>query len=171
MGAGIVPVSLNGDKLVFLFGKENKYNDTPGYSDFGGGREKNETNFQTAIREGSEELMGFIGNKNKIKKYLKQGKLSIVENNYEMFLFYYPYDEMLPYYFNNAMSYLEGFLPEKEIQTRTCFEKSSIKWMTIEELKKDRSKFRHFLKRHIDTIKKNEDKILSFVKNQQKMSN
>ena len=69
------------------------------------------------------------------------------------------------------MSYLEGFLPEKEIQTRTCFEKSSIKWMTIEELKKDRSKFRHFLKRHIDTIKKNEDKILSFVKNQQKMSN
>ena len=41
MGAGIVPVSLKGDKVVFLFGKENKYNDTPGYSDFGGGREKN----------------------------------------------------------------------------------------------------------------------------------
>jgi len=167
MGAGIVPVSLKDGKLFFLFGKENKYNDTQGYADFGGGKEKNETNYQTAIREGSEELMGFIGNKNKIKKYLRSGKLSIVENNYEMFLFYYPYDEKLPFYFNNAISYLEGFLPESEIKARACFEKSFIKWMTIEDLKKERSKFRHFLKRHIDTIKNNEEKIKNFIKNQQ----
>ena len=35
MGAGIVPVGIKKGEIVFLFGKENKYNSIQGFSDFG----------------------------------------------------------------------------------------------------------------------------------------
>ena len=38
MGAGILPTTIHNDKLYFLFGKENQYEDSAeGFSDFGGG--------------------------------------------------------------------------------------------------------------------------------------
>ena len=53
MGAGILPTTIYKNKLYFLFGKENKYEDSaPGFSDFGGGKDNDETYLQTAIREG-----------------------------------------------------------------------------------------------------------------------
>ena len=67
MGAGILPTSIHRGKLYFLFGKENKYADTPGFSDIGGGQDGNETFLQCAIREGTEELTGFLG-RSKINK-------------------------------------------------------------------------------------------------------
>ena len=60
MGAGLLPICIYKNKIYFLFGKENYTNDTPGWSDFGGGREKNETDIETASREGAEELNGFL---------------------------------------------------------------------------------------------------------------
>ena len=70
MGAGILPTTIYNGKLYFLFGKENKYADSPGWSDFGGGTDNNETFRETALREGSEELIGFLGDKHEIKKLL-----------------------------------------------------------------------------------------------------
>ena len=71
MGAGILPTTLINGKLHFLFGKENKYEDSAhGFSDFGGGTDDNETFMQTAIREGGEELTGFLGSD--LKKMLKK---------------------------------------------------------------------------------------------------
>lgn len=57
MGGGIIPVATDGVKVYFLFGKEVEDGK---WSDFGGGREKIETPFQTAVREGGEELCGFL---------------------------------------------------------------------------------------------------------------
>ena len=171
MGAGIVPVGLKNGELVFLFGKENKYNSIQGLSDFGGGKERNESNIQTATREGAEELMGFIGNQNKIKKLLKIGHFNIKENNYEMFLFFFPYDEKLPYYFNNSMSFLENFLPTQDIEKKTCFEKSFIKWMTLKEMEKNKNKFRFFIRKHIDVIKEKKKEIEIFIKKQSTLLN
>jgi hypothetical protein len=37
MGAGVLPATIHNNKIYFLFGKENKFADTPGWSDFGGG--------------------------------------------------------------------------------------------------------------------------------------
>ena len=70
MGAGILPTTIHNNKLYFLFGKENKYADTPGWSDIGGGTDNDETFMQTAMREGAEELTGFLGMENDIKKLL-----------------------------------------------------------------------------------------------------
>ena len=73
MGAGILPTTIYNNKLYFLFGKEGKFEDNaPGYSDFGGGSDTNETFFNTATREASEELTGFLGDKKDICKLLKK---------------------------------------------------------------------------------------------------
>ena len=47
MGAGILPTCIYKGKLYFLFGKENKYGDTQGWSDFGGGTDNSETFIQS----------------------------------------------------------------------------------------------------------------------------
>ena len=48
-----------------------------GWSDFGGKMEMGETPYKAALREGSEELTGFLGNDNDIKRYL----IKIIMNN------------------------------------------------------------------------------------------
>ncbi len=60
VAGSILPISFNTKgELCFLFGKENPMEDSAkGFSDFGGRLENNETPFQGALREGSEELTG-----------------------------------------------------------------------------------------------------------------
>ena len=72
MGGSILPVTLHNNKIYFLFGKERDIDENPGWSDFGGGTDKGETLFQTAIREGGEELTGFLGSDNEIRKMLNK---------------------------------------------------------------------------------------------------
>ena len=65
MGAGILPVSFNGVCMVFLLGKEHNNQ----WSDFGGSSlNKHETKFNTAIREGYEELSGLLGTEKELKE-------------------------------------------------------------------------------------------------------
>ena len=59
MGAGILPVAKIKNKLYFLFAVEVSDNK---WSDFGGKSEKNETTYNTAIREGYEETFFFNNN-------------------------------------------------------------------------------------------------------------
>ena len=62
VAASILPVALHKGKIYFLFGKENEMEDSaPGFSDFGGRVENSESIMETALREGSEELCGFLG--------------------------------------------------------------------------------------------------------------
>ena len=103
MGAGILPTTIHNGKLYFLFGKENKYADTPGWSDFGGGTDNNESFLQTAIREGGEEMTGFLGSDSELEKMLKtRGTYNIDgERKYRMHIFSYDYNPSLPFYYNN----------------------------------------------------------------------
>ena len=64
MGAGILPVTIFKGSILFLLGKERYNSDY--WSDFGGSTIPKETIFQTAIREGYEELDGFLGNKEEL---------------------------------------------------------------------------------------------------------
>ena len=79
MGAGILPVTVHRGKVYFLFSREyiGSKDDGGLWSDFGGSKEKNESFFDTAVREGYEESGGFLGNKSDIKKGKKYRK-----NNY-----------------------------------------------------------------------------------------
>ena len=63
MGAGLLPVAIYKNMLIFLMGKERN---SMLWCDFGGSKEKGETYFQTALREGYEESDKIIGSKNNL---------------------------------------------------------------------------------------------------------
>ena len=83
VASSILPVAIHKGNLYFLFGKENQMEDSAkGFSDFGGGVEGNETIMETALREGSEELSGFLGDSKAIKALLQRGVYKLSHKNY-----------------------------------------------------------------------------------------
>lgn len=90
MGAGILPTCIYKNKLYFLFGKENKYADTPGFAEFGGGHDDKESHFETAIREGTEELTGFLGSEDELRKILKNTEHIILTGKIRIERIFFP---------------------------------------------------------------------------------
>lgn len=171
MGAGILPTCIYNNKLYFLFGKENKYEKSaPGFSDFGGGTDNNETYFATAVREAGEELTGFLGNDNDIRKMLKKyGTYNIDHksnnhNTYRMHIFPFEYNEWLPYYYNNNQQFIQKRLDPKIIKKTKIFEKAEIKWISVDDLQKMKPQFRHYFHSIIDMILSQKNDIRTFIK-------
>ena len=170
MGASILPVTLYKNKVLFLFGKERTIDENPGWSDFGGGTDKGETFIQTAIREGGEELTGFLGNDTDIKKLLQAyGTYTLDYNSnthstYRCHIFPLEYDSRLPFYYNNNQQFLQKRLDKKVISDTKIFEKTQIKWFSFDEIKKDRNRFRSFYKNIIDLLLQNRLEIETFAK-------
>ena len=175
MGAGILPSTIHNRKLYFLFGKEGKYEDSaPGFSDFGGGTDNDESFLETAVREGGEELTGFLGNDNDIHKMLsKCGTYNIDyktdgHKTYRMHIFPFEYNEMLPHYYNNNQRFLQKRLDPKVLKTSKIFEKAEIKWVCINDLKKMRPQFRSYFQNIIDMILNEKESIRNFIENCEK---
>ena len=165
-GAAILPATIINGMLYFLFGKENKFEKSaPGFSDFGGGIEKGEDPYDTAIREAGEELTGFLGDENEIKVLAnKYGTYKLEIENYTSFIFPLPHDPQLEKYYNNNQKYLQKKLPDKVFKSTRIFEKEEIKWIKADDLKKMRHTFRHFYRYMIDLIYNEQEVIKSFVK-------
>jgi hypothetical protein len=170
MGASVLPTTIHKNKLYFLFGKERDIDETPGWSDFGGGTDNNESYLETAIREGGEELTGFLGNDKQIKNMLtKNGTYNIDYKSqghdvYRVHIFPMQYDEMLPYYYNNNQQFLQKKLDKKIIRDTKIFEKTEIKWVCVDDLINMRSKFRSFYRNIIDLILEQKPLINKFIR-------
>ena len=173
MGAGLLPTAIYNNKLYFLFGKENKYEDTsPGWADFGGGTDNNETLLETSIREGTEELTGFIGSSNDIKQMIKKSgtyNIDYVNPNkkfgmYRTHILPYKYEPLLPYYYNNNQRFLQKKLDPKVIKSYRIFEKEEIMWVCIDDLLKMKPKFRNFYQNIIMMIQEQKTDIFNFIK-------
>jgi hypothetical protein len=172
MGAGILPTTIYKGKLYFLFGKENKYEDTaPGFSDFGGGTDNNESYMETAIREGGEELTGFLGTDKDVKKLLTtHGTYNIdyksptYHSAYRTHLFPMAYDPYLPFYYNNNQHFLQKRLDPKIIKKTKIFEKAEIRWICVDDLLKMKKQFRFFFVEIADMIYKQRESIKSFIR-------
>jgi hypothetical protein len=182
MGGSILPVTIHNNKIYFLFGKERDIDENPGWSDFGGGSDKGETLFQTAIREGGEEMTGFLGSSADIKKLLnKYGTYNIDYKSegyttYRCHIFPMNYDDKLPFYYNNNQQFLQKRLDQKVIRDTKIFEKTQIKWFSFDEIKKDIKQFRSFYQNIVHLILGNKSAIEGFVnksfkKNSTKRSN
>ena len=171
MGAGILPTTIRNNKLYFLFGKENKFEDSaPGFSDFGGGDDNNETYFQTAVREAGEELTGFLGTDKDVKKLLtKHGTYNIDYNTgegfktYRMHIFPMEYDPMLEFYYNNNQKFIQKRLDPKVIQKSKIFEKEEIRWICVDDIMKMRSQFRSYFQNIVDMIYAQRNDIKKFI--------
>jgi hypothetical protein len=182
--ASILPVALHNNKLYFLFGKENALEDSAkGFSDFGGGVDPGESAFQTAMREGSEELTGFLGTKQMLHKRLKQtGTYKIVyhfpvqkdqknkdakntvASTYTIFIFPFDYDSSIVEYFNNNHAFLWDKMDNKLLSSTKLFEKIKIEWFCEDDLKKRGAEYRSFYKDIVDHIIEHKPKIREFVK-------
>jgi len=177
MGAGILPASIQNGKLCFLFGKENKYEDSArGFSDFGGGTDNNETFFETALREGVEESTGFLGSEKDIKAMLnKYGTYNIdyhsnSHSTYRMHIFPMEYNPWLAYYYNNNQRFLQKRLDPKVIKNSKIFEKEEIRWICIDQLAKMKKQFRGYFQNIIEMMLDQQKEIEKFVKSSLKSS-
>jgi hypothetical protein len=170
MGAGILPTTIYKNKLYFLFGKENKYEDTaPGFGDFGGGENKNESFIETAIREGCEELTGFLGSEDDIRKLLNRyGTYDIDAKTtsgsiYRIHLFPLEYDDKLPFYYNNNQKFLQKRLYPNVIKKTKIFEKEEIRWICVDDLLKMKREFRFFYEKTLCRIYDERNSIKKFI--------
>ena len=163
MGAGILPVSLHNGKLHFLFGKENKYADTPGWSDFGGGIDAGETAMDTIIREAQEEMTGFLGGDREIKAWIRRGTYKMTFGDYTMFICPMEYNEWLPLYYNNNQRFLQKMLDPAVIRDTKIFEKAEIKWVSENGLRALRPQCRSYFQTTIGLIEDEMAEIRRFV--------
>ena len=105
MGAGILPVALYRGTLYLLLGQERNNNNL--WSDFGGGSHKGEKPFKTAIREGTEELNGFLGSEEELEEEVNKNMvLSICYDKYTTYIFKIKYNTDLPKYFTNNNKFI-----------------------------------------------------------------
>lgn len=167
VAGSILPIALN-DKgeLCFLFGKENPMEDSAkGFSDFGGGLEKGETPFQCALREGSEELTGFLGNKKELRKLIKKngGTYHVLIGTYHVHMFHLPYDENLPKYYNKNHMFLWNKMDKTLLNDSKLFEKIEIQWFTLKDMKQRKSEFREFYRTMVDYFINIEDDLNKFL--------
>lgn len=150
MGGGILPVARFRGEIMFLLGKEVS---SGKWCDFGGGREGNETKWQTAMREGAEELNGFLGcAKDMSKKVKRNGVLEIHGGTWTTYVLEIDYDPLMPVYFNNQHRFIKEYLPATVKKHNGLFEKSEIKWFSIADLRDKRRYIRHCYKSVVDEV-------------------
>ena len=165
VAASILPVAFHKGKLYFLFGKENEMEDSSrGFSDFGGGVEKGESIMDTALREGSEELSGFLGDSNAIKGLLSNGIYTLTHGDYHIHIFVMGYDANLPIYFTNHHKFVWERMDKKVLNNSKFFEKQEIRWFSIQDMRKNISQFRDFYQDMIRLILSHSKEISAFVK-------
>jgi 8-oxo-dGTP pyrophosphatase MutT (NUDIX family) len=165
VASSILPVAIHKGKLYFLFGKENEMEDSaPGFSDFGGSVENDESIIETACREGSEELCGFLGDSDSIRSMLKGGVFPLVHGNYHIHIFFMKYDENLPHYFTNHHRFLWERMDKNLLNDSKYFEKQEIRWFSVEDMKRKKKEFRIFYREIVDLILSEVKNISVFVK-------
>jgi len=153
-GSSILPVTIHNGELYFLFGKENeKEKSAKGFSDFGGGNENGETLYDTAMREGAEELTGFLGDATTIRKHIERngGVYHINHNDqYHVHIFYLNYDDNLVKYYNQNHAFLWKKMDTDYLSKTKLFEKIEIQWFSLKEMKERRKEFREFYREIVD---------------------
>lgn len=164
MGAGVLPIALYKGTLFLLLGQE-RHNNL--WCDFGGGTINGEKPYKTAIREGTEELNGFLGNKNDFEITVTNNMiLSITFDRYTSYIFKTNYDEKLPLYFTNVNNFAEFYLQDKiDIKHNGLFEKKQIQWFPLSEFKEEKSHamFREHYKPILNLILKNKQFIIKYI--------
>ena len=174
VAGSILPISIHQNKLFFLFGKENPLEDSAkGWSDFGGGVENGETPYKTALREGGEELTGFLGDGIEIEKRINKngGIYKLTNKTYHVHMFFLEYDENLPKYYNQNHRFLWDRMNHTLLSETKLFEKIEIGWFSIDEIKHRKKEFRSFYQEIIDDILLDVENIEKFImKNAQKQT-
>lgn len=162
MGAGILPMTIIKNSIFFLLGKEKS-----GYwGDFGGSSNINESLLNTAIREGYEELDGFLGDKDMLKHKVLNNLMCIYNvDRYSTYCFYIDHREVekLPYYFNNHRRFIDNEITY--VNSDGVFEKTELRLFSTGDLKKEYNKIRPFYREVVDKLIEQESRYYSYLMN------
>lgn len=173
VAGSILPVAWHNGQLYFLFGKENPLETSAkGFSDFGGGVEGNETPYQTALREGGEELTGFLGDGAVLEKVIRKrgGVYKMTVGTYHIHIYCAEYDANLPRYYNANHGFLWDRMDHQLLKKTCLFEKIEIAWMTPADMRKRIKEFRPFYQDMVRKILAEMPDIQDFIqKNQEKL--
>jgi hypothetical protein len=165
MGAGILPVALHKGMLYILLGQE-RYNPCL-WSDFGGGAHKYERPYNTAIREGTEELNGFFGTEEEMEKEVNNNMiLSISYERYTTYIFKTNFNCDLPRYFANNNKFIESQAKNLiENNKNGLYEKKNIGWFPIHKFihPEYKSMLRPHYLPHVNSIVKNNKFIIKHI--------
>jgi 8-oxo-dGTP pyrophosphatase MutT (NUDIX family) len=142
----------------FLFARE-RINNNPAcsdrglWSDFGGSRDKGETLKNCAIREGCEELCGFLS-KSLIRESIF-GQRSI--KTYTTFFVHLDYDKhwSLPDYLNAHYEFMAKHSQIKPLikdPYNGLYEKDQFAWFSLDDMREKREEFRQFYREMLDLI-------------------
>jgi hypothetical protein len=172
--ASLLPVTIHNGKLYFLFGKENPLEDSSkGFSDFGGGKE-DKSFYDTALREAAEELTGFFGPPEKLRKYIrKHGGTYILRHNadtpseYRVHIFYVEYDPIMVDMFNDNHQYLWHRMDKHMLNDSKLFEKIEIRWFCETELLRKKPLYRHFYFDIVKDLVAHKEDIRKFIQTRQ----
>jgi hypothetical protein len=110
----------------------------------------------TCVREGAEELNGFYGNKRDFRALLSKNQvLKLIYDTRVTHLMRVDYDERLPFYFNNNYRFIKETANLRSIAAHPengYFEKSHVRWFTLDDLKRERGAFREYFRNFLDMI-------------------
>jgi 8-oxo-dGTP pyrophosphatase MutT (NUDIX family) len=146
MGAGVLPYTVNHGKPLFLFGKEQSTNDTPGWADFGGGAEGKETDRTVALREWYEETSGVFGTFTEYRALFTKGFVCTFTNTsrrYTVFLVRVPYDQAVATHYNRISDFFEQSALDTRA-TKGLFEKARMEWFSVADMRRRRRQFRSY---------------------------
>jgi hypothetical protein len=177
-GGGVIPVALHNGDLYFLFGQENDVikdaSKNQDWGDFGGSAKPGESEMDTCVREGAEELNGFFGNKRDFRALLlKNQVLKLTYDTRVTYLMRVDYDERLPLYFNNNYRFIKETSNLRAIAAHPengYFEKSHVRWFTLEDLKRERGAFREYFRNFLDMIQYRAPEIRRLMEKRKKRS-
>ena len=177
-GGGVIPVAIHNGDLYFLFGQENDVihdsSKNQDWGDFGGGSKPGESEMDTCVREGAEELNGFFGNKHDFRALLRKNLLlKLTYDTRVTYLMRVDYDERLPLYFNNNYRFIKETSSLRSIAAHPengYFEKSHVRWFTLEDLKRDRGEFREYFRNFLDMIQYRAPEIRRLMERRRKRS-
>lgn len=166
VAGSILPVALHKNKLYFLFGKENSMEDSAkGFSDFGGRADGQETPYDAAMREGGEELTGFLGGEKEVRALVKKngGVYPITVDTYHVHIFAMEYDTNLPKYYNQNHRFLWEKMDKEVLNKTKLFEKIEIQWFSLEDMRRRKGEFREFYQEMVAKFLAEAPKIQRFI--------
>jgi 8-oxo-dGTP pyrophosphatase MutT (NUDIX family) len=146
MGGGVLPVAFRESGPAFLFAREaddDRSKDAGKWSDFGGAREKGESNYDTAVREAAEEGAGFLGTEADVAALVQNELLATVEvPGYTCYLVHFEHDGSMPARFAAEYARAQKEEPEKVAARNGLFEKDRVRWVPLGSLRAFRSAIR-----------------------------
>ena len=159
MGAGILPYAIYKNQIFYLISRESEdvvWKESGLWSEFGGAAEKDETLKDAAIREAYEESNKLLGTTEQITQLINQPTTKYITlNKHRVYLVKMKYDEKLPTKFRNKYLYMKNNNPEylKDTKLKYFYEKDKIKWITMDEMKKNLKIFRPWFVKYLPLIK------------------